>query len=433
MKESIVIFWFRRDLRLYDNAALSAALHSKYKVLPLFIFDTNILNQLENKYDRRVDYIHQALSVINNTLHKQNSGVLSLYGSPVEVFSKLISEYNIQSVYCNRDYEPYAIKRDKEVQHLLKEYTIGFYDFKDQVIFDKSEVVKADGLPYTIFTPYAKRWRALLKQEDYKPYDILFDNFLKVNSKNIHSLEKLGFEKTDVQFTSPEINESIVKHYNKLRDYPSLNFTSRLGTALRFGTISVRECVAYALSHNGVWLNELIWREFFMQILYHFPKVVTHCFKAKYEFIEWRNKEEEFKRWCEGKTGYALVDAGMQQLNKTGFMHNRVRMLTAGFLCKHLLIDWRWGEAYFAEKLIDYDLASNNGNWQWAAGCGCDAAPYFRIFNPVTQAKKFDKNCEYIKTWNPDYKKNSKNIIIDHDIARKRAMDAYAKALNNHK
>ena len=429
MQNSIAVFWFRRDLRLEDNVGLQQALASGYPVLPIFIFDKEILNRFEDPYDRRVDYIHQSLNSINQELKKLGSTIKTIYGNTADAFKEILKQYNVKAVYCNRDYEPKAILRDEEIKKILADQAISFYDFKDQVIFEQSEIVKNDGLPYTIYTPYSKKWRAALQPEHYAAKEANFKNLLQIEFEEIRTLESIGFEKTDLEFLKPELKVEIIHEYDKYRDFPALNHTTHLGIALRFGTISIRKCVAFALKQNDTWLSELIWREFFMQILFHFPKVVTQSFKAKYDFIEWRNKEAEFQLWCTGNTGYPIVDAGMRQLNQTGFMHNRVRMVVASFLCKHLLIDWRWGEAYFAQKLLDYDLAANNGNWQWAAGCGCDAAPYFRIFNPTAQTLKFDKKLEYIKKWNPDYEQNLNPPMVNHEMARKRALEVYKKAV----
>ncbi|SMC42835.1 cryptochrome/photolyase family protein [Moheibacter sediminis] len=430
MNKKISVFWFRRDLRLDDNTGLSHALLSENPVLPIFIFDSDILNQLEDNSDRRVDYIHQALNEINKELKKYNSGLKTFNGKPIDIFKELNEKYQIESVYCNRDYEPQAIKRDSSIQEFLQAKEIEFLDFKDQVIFEKSEIVKADKTPYTVYTPYSKKWKTLLKPENYASFEIDFQNFLSIQNTEIHTLEEIGFKPTNIEFETPNLNSKIIDNYDKYRDFPAMNHTTHLGIALRFGTVSVRKCINFAIKHNETWLNELIWREFFMQILYHFPKVVTQSFKAKYDLIEWRNNESEFQKWCEGKTGYPIVDAGMRELNTIGFMHNRVRMITASFLCKHLLIDWRWGEAYFAQKLNDYDLSANNGNWQWAAGSGCDAAPYFRIFNPTAQTLKFDKELKYIKKWNPDFESDSNPPIVEHTFARERALAIYKKALN---
>lgn len=430
IKSRISIFWFRRDLRLEENAGLCQALASEYSVLPIFIFDTHILKRFEDKKDRRVDYIHQVLSQINTELKLSYARLNTFFGNPLDIFKMLLEEFDIQAVFCNRDYEPQAIKRDSDIYHFFREQNIPFKAYKDQVIFDKNEVLKNNGTPYTVYTPYSRKWKERLKDEHYKPYQTDFSNFLKQDFKEIHSLEEVGFEKTDMIFQAPKLDISIISEYDKYRDYPAMQRTTQLGTALRFGTISIRKCVAFALEHNQTWLNELIWREFFMQILYHFPKVESQSFKAKYDFIKWRNDEKEFQLWCEGKTGYPIVDAGMRQLNETGYIHNRVRMIVASFLCKHLLIDWRWGEAYFAQKLNDYDLSANNGNWQWAAGSGCDAAPYFRVFNPATQTEKFDKDLVYIKKWIPEFGTDKyPKHIVEHSFARKRALKVYVAAL----
>lgn len=432
MKNKVSIFWFRRDLRIKDNAGLHHALESGFPVVPIFIFDTDILVNLDDKRDRRVDYIHQALENINSELGNYNSRLSTFHGKPFEIFKSLSEEFDIQSVFCNRDYEPQAMERDKELYQYFHYKNIPFKAYKDQVIFDKNEIVKKDGLPYTVYTPFSKKWRESLTPQHYKIFDLNLKNLFQSKYKNIISLEKLGFIKSDLKFASPKLDSKIINEYDKYRDFPALQHTTQLGIALRFGTISIRECVAFALKHNQVWLSELIWREFFMQILYHFPKVVHHSFKEKYDAIKWRNNEDEFKMWCEGKTGYPIVDAGMRQLNETGYMHNRVRMIVASFLCKHLLIDWRWGEAYFAIKLNDYDLSANNGNWQWAAGCGCDAAPYFRVFNPTTQTEKFDKDLSYIRKWVKEFDTpNYPHPMVEHKFARERVLAEYSRALNN--
>jgi deoxyribodipyrimidine photo-lyase len=416
----IVIFWFRRDLRLEDNHGLHEAIKTGLPVLPIFIFDTQIVGRLEGKQDRRVDYIHQALQEI----HEQLGSGLSVYlGTPQEVFKNLTETYTVRFVFCNEDYEPSAIKRDEEIKAFLSAKSIQLCSYKDQVIFSKNDILKSDGTPYTVFTPYARRWvEKLSNLAEYNSYPTTI-----VKTQQFPSLEELGFKKTDIVFHKPVLDKNIVSSYHLNRDYPALDATSRLGLALRFGTISVRKCVRFAKDLNETWLKELIWREFFMQILYHFPGVVSSSFKAKYDNIKWRNNEAEFELWCKGQTGYPIVDAGMLELNETGFMHNRVRMITASFLTKHLLIDWRWGEAYFAQKLLDYDLAANNGNWQWAAGCGCDAAPYFRVFNPSEQTRKFDKDLKYINKWNPDH--GFRMPIVEHTFARNRALKVYQEGL----
>ncbi|MBV8255733.1 MAG: deoxyribodipyrimidine photo-lyase [Chitinophaga sp.] len=429
------ICWFRRDLRLKDQAALYHALRSGKPVLPVFIFDTNILNDLEDKADKRVLFIHNTLEQINKQLKNFGSTIEIYHGTPVEAFRHWTQKYQVGTVYANHDYEPYARQRDAAVAKELEVQGIGFLTFKDQVILDKKEVLKDNGEPYTIFTPYSKKWRSVLTPFHLKSYPV--DKYLsylfKARSETLPSLTKLGFEKPDnTEFPAAELDEDIISDYRETRDYPYLTGTTRIGLHLRFGTISIREVMQLALDLNDTFVNELIWREFYQMILWHFPHVVGHSFKREYDRIVWRNNEEEFSRWCEGKTGYPIVDAGMRELNSTGFMHNRVRMITASFLAKHLLIDWRWGEAYFAAKLLDYDLASNNGNWQWAARSGCDAAPYFRVFNPSLQTERFDKENIYIRKWVPelgtaDYPPQ----IIAHDTARKRALEVYGAALKN--
>lgn len=433
-KEKIAIFWFRRDLRIEDNHGLFQALNSGYKVLPIFIFDPIILNRFEDKHDRRVDYIHQALENIDKKLAKFHSGIEHFFKTPTEVFEELTTKYNIEKFFCNHDYEPKAIHRDLEIQNFLKTKSIDFHSYKDQVRYEKYDILKADNTPYTVFTPYSKKWKLLLASEILPYYDS--ENYLnqlfQKSSFQKFSLEEIGFSKTDIHFSEPSLEIEIIGNYNEHRDFPAKNHSTHLGIALRFGTISVRKCIDFARRSNETWLNQLIWRDFFMQILFHFPQVENRSFKLKYDAIPWINNLNDFQKWCEGKTGYALVDAGMRELNTTGFMHNRVRMLVASFLTKHLLIDWRWGEAYFAQKLNDYDLALNNGNWQWAAGCGCDAAPYFRIFNPDEQQKKFDPNYDYTKKWinNFDVEKHIPKMI-EHSFARNRALETFKKTLNN--
>jgi deoxyribodipyrimidine photo-lyase len=432
MKEPIVIFWFRRDLRLYDNAGLYHALRSGSKVLPIFIFDTDILSGLDKK-DKRIDFIHQALLALQSDLKTYNSTLHVLYGKPIDCWKELVKEYNISAVYTNHDYEPYARKRDEEVRSFLNDSGIEFFSYKDQVIFEKNEVLKDNGEPYTVYTPFSKKWKAKLNDFYLKSYPIEkhTNNFLKQKSKSILSLRDIGFEKTGIEYESPKLDKSIARHYHETRDIPGIEkSTTRLSVHLRFGTISIRRLVKEAKELNEKLLNELIWREFYQMILWHFPYEATESFKLDYDRIKWRNNEAEFKRWCEGKTGFPIVDAGMRELNETGYMHNRVRLITASFLCKDLLIDWRWGEAYFAEKLLDYDMASNVGNWQWAAGSGCDAAPYFRVFNPHTQTEKFDPDLKYIRKWIPELDTNEYPLpIVEHNAARKRCIEVYRRAL----
>ncbi|MBA4853335.1 deoxyribodipyrimidine photo-lyase [Emticicia sp. BO119] len=434
MNQKVSIFWFRRDLRLDDNAGLFYALKSTYPILPLFIFDSEILDKLENKYDARVEFIHKSILDLHEQLKELDSSILIKYGKPLEVWKDLIETCTIAEVYTNHDYEQYANGRDLRVGELLNSKGIGFYTYKDQVIFEKNEILTGGNTPYTIFTPYSRKWREKLNEFYVKSYptEAYFKNFLKFENKVIPGLTEMGFFKTNTRFPEKEIDTNLIEKYNDLRDIPSILGTSRLSVHLRFGTISIRKLVQKALILSQTWLNELIWRDFYMNILYHFPHISKgESFKKEYDGIVWRNNENEFQAWCMGLTGYPIVDAGMRELNETGFMHNRVRMITASFLVKHLLIDWRWGEAYFAEKLLDYDFAANNGGWQWAAGSGCDAAPYFRIFNPTTQTQKFDPELKYIKKWVPDVSNfDYPEPIVEHTFARERVLDAYKKALN---
>lgn len=432
MKKEVSICWFRRDLRLTDNNALFNALTGKYPVLPIFIFDPDILDKLSDKKDKRVAFIHQTLEQLNGILKANGSSLCVLHEKVENAFDRLTDNYNVKEVYVNHDYEPYAIKRDSKIKTLLEAKGIPFKTFKDQVIFEKSEVMKSDGTPYTIFTPYSRKWKEKFNQQTLLnfPSELYFSSFYKCIEFPIPSLKQIGFENTSLDFPELNITEERIRNYQDTRNLPSVEGTAQVSVQLRFGTLSVRDLVKLALEWNETWLNELIWREFFMMILFHFPNVVSESFKKKYDKIQWRNNEREFELWCKGETGYPIVDAGMRQLNETGLMHNRVRMITAGFLCKHLLIDWRWGEAYFAQKLLDYELSSNNGNWQWAAGSGCDSAPYFRIFNPTAQTLKFDPKLKYIKTWIKDFRVDYLLPVVDHEFGRKRALEVYKKAVN---
>lgn len=429
----ISIFWFRRDLRLNDNAGLYYALKSGFPVLPIFIFDKNILDKLEDKKDMRVEFIHNVVSELQHEIMNLGSNLLVKYGTPEEIFPQLLNEYEVSGIFTNYDYESYANARDEAVCEYAMSEGVEFKKYKDQSIFDKNEVLSGAGTPYTVFTPYSRKWKEKLNEFYLKSYpnDKYLDNFLKTDKTSIPTLNEMGFKKTGKYFPSKEVRDSIVKNYAEKRDFPAIEGTSRLSVHLRFGTVSIRELARKAKNLSETWLNELIWRDFYFNILYHFPHIGQgHAFRREYENIQWRNNVQEFQRWCDGKTGYPIVDAGMRELNTTGFMHNRVRMITASFLIKHLLIDWRWGEAYFANKLIDFDYSANNGGWQWAAGSGCDAAPYFRVFSPKLQTEKFDKNLEYIKKWIPEL--NSLEYpqpIVDHDFARKRVLEVYQKAL----
>lgn len=434
MIKKVNFFWFRRDLRLDDNIGLNEALNNNSNVIPLFIFDENITNELE-KNDPRINFIYNQLESINKCLEsKYNSRILILKGKPLDVIKKLAAEYNIGSFFLNHDYEPYAIARDKKIIDFLSTKNIQFSSYKDQVIFEKDEITKDDKTPYVVYTPYMKKWKTKLDSidlSDLKSKDLPHNFYSNNNSYNWRSLNSLGFEESTMKIPNYKLDKDLVEKYEDKRNFPSLNSTSKIGPHLRFGTVSIRQVLLFVLKcKNEVFLQELIWREFFMQIIWFFPHTQTRCFKEKYENVQWLYDEESFKKWSEGKTGYPIVDAGMRELNATGFMHNRVRMITAGFLCKHLLIDWRWGEAYFAKKLFDYELSSNIGNWQWAAGTGVDSAPYFRIFNPTTQAIKFDKELKYINKWvknlnELDYPKP----IIDHKFARQRCLETYKRGL----
>jgi deoxyribodipyrimidine photo-lyase len=433
MLPGVNIMWFRRDLRLEDNTALFHALQSGKPVVPVFIFDTNILNDLEDKSDQRVQFIHNAISALQLQLISLNSTLEVFYATPLEAFERLTKKYTIEKVFANHDYEQYAVDRDILINNLLKENQSMLCTYKDHVIFEKLEVAKDDGLPYTIFTPYSKKWKAKLTGADLLSFATQshFSNFYIQQPITVPSLRSMGFFETEAKFPEKALPENIVVKYSEQRNFPSINGTSKLGVHLRFGTISIRAIARRAMELNETFLNELIWRDFYQMILWNFPQVRRgDAFKKEYDLIEWCNDEEQFQLWCNGKTGYPIVDAGMRELNATGFMHNRVRMIVASFLTKHLLIDWRWGEQYFAKKLLDYDFAANNGGWQWAAGSGCDAAPYFRVFNPTLQTEKFDKDLKYIRKWIPeldtfDYPKP----MVVHEDARKLCLETYGRVL----
>jgi len=429
-KNKVNIFWFRRDLRLEDNAAFYHAMESGIPVLPVFIFDIHITDELPVN-DARINFIYDTLLALHKELGQMGTGILIKKGKPEEVFSQLINKYALNSVYTNRDYEPYAIARDSRVSNLLQQNGISFYSYQDQVIMEPGEVLKSDGNPYTVFTPYKKAWLNKLSQTEIKSFDGSIQTNFHSARFEFPTLAKLGFEKSDIKVKPFDL--SVIPQYHQHRDVPALDATSRLGPHLRFGTVSIRKILEQLRDYSegkSTFLSELVWREFFVQILFHFPRVVNENFKTKYNGVQWINNESDFQKWKDGLTGYPIVDAGMRQLNQTGFMHNRVRMITAGFLCKHLLIDWKWGEAYFASQLLDYELSSNNGNWQWAAGTGCDAAPYFRIFNPTEQVRKFDPDLKYIKQWVPELGSSSyPEPMVDHKFARERALETYKKGI----
>ena len=431
MEENFSVFWFRRDLRLDDNLGLNAALSSGLKVIPIFIFDTEIINKLE-KNDLRIKMIHAALVKLNDAMLGNRCNVGMYLGNPKAVFESLLKKYKIKSVYTNRDYEPYALKRDRSIKSFLEKKNVTYKSFKDQVIFEKDEVVKDDGNPYKVYTPYSRKWIETLNARGFETCKSETKlNCLASLELPYLTLKEIGFDEKKFDIPLFNIDFKTIEKYEETRNFPYLNSTSRIGAHLRFGFVSIRKLVEKALKNsNKTYLKELIWREFFMQILWHFPYTQEKSFKPKYDRIKWLNNYEEFKKWCEGNTGYPLVDAGMRELNQTGFMHNRVRMLVGSFLCKHLLIDWRWGEKYFAKKLLDYEMSSNVGNWQWVAGCGVDASPYFRIFNPKEQIKKFDKDFKYIKKWVPEFQSSLyPKEIIDHKFARNRCLETFKAAV----
>ena len=435
------MMWMRRDLRLDDNAALYHALKSGVPVRLLFIFDKNILEKLGDKTDARVTFLHDTIGQLAGELAEQGSGIVVKYGRPADVWAELAKDEDLQSVYVNKDYETYAKKRDQAVSAILVGHGKQLHQYKDHVIFEYDEVTKDDGLPYTVFTPYKRKWMAKLASRTETPMDQSYylkpyptrkyiSNMATVEQDEIPTLASMGFERTAIEIPSTAVSQGLIRNYDQTRNYPAVDGTSRLGIHFRFGTISIRSKAAKAQHLNETYLSELVWRDFYSMIMQHFPHVESESFRSKYDYIEWRDSEEDYKAWCEGRTGYPIVDAGMRELNTTGYMHNRVRMIVASFFTKHLLLNWRKGERYFAEKLLDYDLASNSGGWQWAAGCGTDAAPYFRVFNPYTQADKFDKERKYIKKWVPEIDTDQyPEAIVEHKYARERCLAAYKSGL----
>lgn len=432
MKKKTNIFWFRRDFRLEDNTALFHALNSVNEVLPIFIFDKNILERLDSKTDHRVNFIYDTIQLLKTGLEKEGSSLKIMFGDPVECHQQLLEEFQVEALFYNRDYEPYALERDSQIEQLYKQKGAKTFSFKDHVFFEKNEVMKPDGTPYTVFTPYSVTWKKTFLQSGMEnfPSEKLLNRFVKTRPFPSPTLKEIGFEPSLLKPFVSNFREDVVSVYHHHRDFPADSGTTKISLSLRFGLISIRKTVQKASALNEKYLNELIWRDFYQMILCHFPHTTHKCFKPRYDFIPWHNDEKEFALWCEGKTGYPLVDAGMRELNETGFMHNRVRMVVSSFLTKHLLIDWRWGEAYFAEKLFDFDKASNIGGWQWAAGCGVDAAPYFRIFNPYLQAKRFDPKQTYIKKWVPELNTLEYPLpMVSHEFARKRALQVFGAAL----
>jgi deoxyribodipyrimidine photo-lyase len=429
--KKISLCWFRRDLRIEDQTALFYALQQEEQVLPLFIFDRHILDALEDKTDARVSFIYQQIASLKAFFEKLGSSMLVRYGHPEQIFQELVQEFEVQTVYTNRDYEPYAQSRDGQVEALLGKKNIPFLTFKDQVIFEPGEILNGSGEFYKVFTPFSRNWLEKFRQTRVQPLpEANWKNLFPCGPLPFITLSEMGFEASSLEIPSTQVEDAILKEYEAQRNFPAVRGTSRLGIHLRFGTLSIRSLALKAASLNATYLNELIWREFYMMILGNAPQVVDRAFKPQYDRIPWRTNEEDFQAWCEGRTGYPIVDAGMRELNATGFMHNRVRMIVASFLTKHLLIDWRWGEAYFAKKLLDFELSSNNGGWQWAAGTGTDAQPYFRVFNPESQTEKFDKDLRYIKKWVPELGTSSyPQPIVEHKFARNRAIETYKKAL----
>jgi deoxyribodipyrimidine photo-lyase len=432
-KSKHVLFWFRRDLRLHDNGGLQEALKASPSVVPVFIFDSHILSKLNTQKDFRVQFIYEQLQSLKIQLQELGSDLWVFHGEPLKVLKEIHKEMDFNAIYTNHDYEPYPRRRDREVKEWCDTEGVSFFTFKDQVIFEKSEILTDQKKPYTVYTPYKKKWLAQFSAlSKNKLSDSLFEHFKKTNKKiSLISPQDLGFVFQEFQFPKLEILEKNIKKYEDTRNFPYLEKgTSKLGVHLRFGTVSIRDLAGVAKNTSDVWLSELIWREFFMQILWHYPDVVKASFRPAYDKVKWRKSEEDFKKWSSGQTGYPLVDAGMRELNTTGYMHNRVRMVVASFLTKHLLIHWYQGERYFASRLLDYDLSANNGNWQWAAGTGCDAAPYFRIFNPESQIEKFDPNFEYVKKWVPEFGTNKYvSPMVEHKLARERCLSAFKEAL----
>lgn len=431
-KQKQVVFWFRRDLRHYDNHGFFEALTSGHKVLPVFIFDQEILGELEPD-DRRVVFIHRTLQQLKEKLRESGGDLHVFHGTPADVFSEVLDQHLVQAVYTNHDYEPYAKNRDEAIGRMLKDRGVAFHTFKDQVMFERDDVLKPDGKPYTIYTPYSKKWLAALEETGIPRYpsELKLDALSPEKAGELPSMKTMGFNDQEIDFPSTQVSNDLIENYGDQRDFPDRPATSRLGVHLRFGTVSIRDLVQRGKNHGEVWLKQLIWREFFMSILHHFPHVVTRSFRPEYDRIEWENDPDQFEKWCEGKTGYPMVDAGMRELLETGHMHNRVRMVVASFLSKHLLVDWRWGEAWFAQHLLDFELASNNGSWQWAAGTGCDAAPYFRVFNPERQMERFDPDLKYVRRWVPEFDDPFQypRPIVEHAAARDRAIARYAKAV----
>ena len=471
-KYESALVWFRRDLRDYDHAALYHALKAAERVYCVFVFDTDILDRLNDKADRRVEFIWESVRELKAALQEKSGDLIVRHGCAAEILPALATELGVKAVYANRDYELAANERDEAVAKTLKQQGIAFHAFKDQVIFERGEILTQAGRPYGVFTPYKNAWLRTLEDFYVRPYpvDRYISHLAQHSSDDMPSLEAIGFERTNLHALKIPIGMTggkrlfdefldRIDQYKEARDFPAVKGPSYLSVHLRFGTVSIRHLARTAWRMEGrgaeTWLSELIWRDFYFQVLHHHPQLAAgRAFHSEFEHIAFPNDEALFQAWCEGRTGYPLVDAAMRQINQTGYMHNRLRMVAASFLVKDLLIDWRWGERYFAEKLIDYDFAANNGGWQWAASTGCDAQPWFRIFNPVTQSEKFDAQGKFIRKYVPELARcNDKEIhapwlisadrqqtlglaigrdyplpVIDHAVQRERALELYKAA-----
>jgi len=431
MTYNLSVFWFRRDLRLHDNHGFFQALDKSKSVLPIFIFDINILKDL-NQNDRRVSLLFDRLMELNKELAKQSKKIHVYYGDPELILNELHEKIPFDALFANTDYEPYATKRDRTINNSLGKKYVKFLSFKDQVIFEKDEILSNEGKIYSVYTYYMKKWKSLFNNsmtDSYPSHKLLHKCITSDAIKCVHFLDEIGFEYSKYILYNPNLTQISLNKYEESRDNPNVNGTSNASVHLRFGFLSIREVVKIALQYSEIFLNELIWRSFFSQILWNYPRVVDSCFKVKYNNLEWNSNDLLFK-WQKGQTGFHIVDAGMRQLIETGYMHNRVRMIAASFLVKNLGIDWRLGEAYFASKLMDFDLASNNGNWQWVAGTGCDASPYFRVFNPNTQRERYDPNFKYCAKWINELEENGiyrVPKIVDAKQSRLEAIDRYKR------
>ncbi|TGE15405.1 cryptochrome/photolyase family protein [Hymenobacter elongatus] len=432
----IVLFWHRRDLRLHDNAGLAVALQSGLPVVPLFIYDREILDQLPSRRDARVTFIYDEVERLGRQTEQAGGTFLAFYGRPLEVFAQLVQHYEVAGVYTNEDYEPYAAVRDAAIAELIKPAGTEFRVFKDQVIFAKNEILSKSGTPPRVFGAYSKTWLAALRDEHLVPYPST-EHFVESNLMPLAeaaprpTLEQMGFERYEQFVPAAELPAAaLVSNYHNTRDKPGLvNSSTRRSVHLRFGTLSVRELMQQAKELNPKLLNELIWRDFFMMILWHYPFTATESYDPRLRLVPYRNNEDEFRAWCEGRTGYPLVDAGMRELNQTGYMPNRARIAAAGFLVKHLLIDWRWGDRYFADKLLDYDMSQNVGNWQWMAGTGAVAAPWFRVYSPQSQQEQYDTTFDYVRQWIPEFgTRDYPTPIVEHKFARERAIATFRAA-----